>query len=602
GSYAKPICCKTKTAPSECTWRGGGLDCNGQCHEGEVHLFWSNRGGEPTEGDQGKCNRGGKVFCCKMDEFPNLTRDCRWTGCGEECGQTEADVAYSLTINGACNLFNTGVHYCCAHNKRPLKDCHWIGQGDCADNTCSATEITLARDPVGDSLWGCNWGRQRVLCCTPDPDMSEFYCENTLCGQEAALCESDEVYWDEVDDPDDDGTHYDPPPAWDPPPGDSEHDELRRRALGWNGESDDLSIDEFFHALSALSIRESDHLIGKEIDLFPRQKGRPAGTSGRRLLHVAVAAIIGELIEFFARRYHGPSGFFGGIEGKTASRNAYRQGYGTCSTTNIERIDVNTLANLDGFEVDHTVELQYIQDLLRAIVNGILPSGADVETDTIAWTDLRPYWEVDGSGVKPNMPRPAPRTRSDFRSMNDKFAECLGSTTNKAPFRLLEKGLNGMKGALFNIDAKGNRVNPVAASRMQQWIDFAIVTGDDEEYFLSPLRSVIAIWRYLHDSDVLPAIHDVRRRVRRQCEALSKEYPTPLRNLLSIFDEFDPDYWQAAANWAHDWVTRWIGEIRRRYQSASVGGNRPANYARVMNELRLIELALQYVVTLPDIP
>ncbi|KAK9423441.1 putative cytochrome p450 protein [Seiridium unicorne] len=41
GNYGKPICCPEATAPSNCQWRGGGGDCNGQYHTGESTVLTS---------------------------------------------------------------------------------------------------------------------------------------------------------------------------------------------------------------------------------------------------------------------------------------------------------------------------------------------------------------------------------------------------------------------------------------------------------------------------------------------------------------------------------------------------------------------------------
>lgn len=78
--YVKPICCKFNQAPKTCTWRGGGADCNGQCHKGEVTLFASKYGGGPkSQSGTKKCNRGKKFFCCEDQRFTELTATCAWT-------------------------------------------------------------------------------------------------------------------------------------------------------------------------------------------------------------------------------------------------------------------------------------------------------------------------------------------------------------------------------------------------------------------------------------------------------------------------------------------------------------------------------------------
>ncbi|KFA48851.1 hypothetical protein S40293_01490, partial [Stachybotrys chartarum IBT 40293] len=206
GDHSKPICCKRETAPSTCQWRGGGQDCNGQCHVGEVTLFESKRGGgfESQSGTR-KCNRGHKVFCCEDNNFSELASDCRWTGCGGDCDDDEIDVAYATNLHDRCTIMSHGMHYCCRTRIAPFEDCHWVGSGDCADNTCADDEITLRRHSQGGSAWGCNCEsmlssamamlktreqninrrlgrRKKALCCTPNLDLlAPTSCDEDLC-------------------------------------------------------------------------------------------------------------------------------------------------------------------------------------------------------------------------------------------------------------------------------------------------------------------------------------------------------------------------------------------------------------------------------------
>lgn len=165
--WGRPICCKSNDLPMECKWRGGGPECNGQCHAGEITLFKSGHGGQPTDGDGKQCNRGYKFFCCTLRTFNDLTDRCYWTGCGGSCAAQEQEVAYAYNLKD-CTVFKNGQRYCCKDAARPLNNCHWVGQGDCADNTCSNSEVTLIVDPGGDSYSTCLWGRSKALCCTQD--------------------------------------------------------------------------------------------------------------------------------------------------------------------------------------------------------------------------------------------------------------------------------------------------------------------------------------------------------------------------------------------------------------------------------------------------
>ena len=55
-------------------------------------------------------------------------------------------------LNGKCTVFKKGMHYCCKTRETPFKNCHYVGQGDCADKTCYDSEVTLKTDDQGDTL------------------------------------------------------------------------------------------------------------------------------------------------------------------------------------------------------------------------------------------------------------------------------------------------------------------------------------------------------------------------------------------------------------------------------------------------------------------
>ena len=123
---------------------------------------------------------------------------------GDSCASGEAEVA--RVNNGACGWFSSGQRLCCKANPTPpLDKCHWVGRGDCADNTCNSHEVTVITDPVGEGGLECNCGyplfspsrltpatnrpsslvkgyRRKSLCCTPNRDISEFIChEDKYC-------------------------------------------------------------------------------------------------------------------------------------------------------------------------------------------------------------------------------------------------------------------------------------------------------------------------------------------------------------------------------------------------------------------------------------
>lgn len=65
------------------------------------------------------------------------------------------------------NEFEHGNEFCCPKDDPPpLLDCHWVGKGDCADNTCSGSEVTLFTDVQGDKPGGCSC-KSLTLTCLP---------------------------------------------------------------------------------------------------------------------------------------------------------------------------------------------------------------------------------------------------------------------------------------------------------------------------------------------------------------------------------------------------------------------------------------------------
>lgn len=97
---------------------------------------------------------------------------------------------------------------------------------------------------------------------------------------------------------------------------------------------------------------------------------------------------------------------------------------------------------------------------------------------------------------------------------------------------------------------------------------------------------------------MLPEIQNTRRiLISKSTEFAKKE--NKLRNLPSIVEEVDRDYWQTVSDSVAAWIRSSIATIRSMYQAALAAGRTVPNAQRVFNELRLIETALQYLITLP---
>ncbi|KAK0624167.1 hypothetical protein B0T14DRAFT_495498 [Immersiella caudata] len=117
--------------------------------------------------------------------------------------------------------------------------------------------------------------------------------------------------------------------------------------------------------------------------------------------------------------------------------------------------------------------------------------------------------------------------------------------TWRKSFRPLQNVLNGQKRRLMFVKDDGTRMRPIADRLIQRYISDSIITGTDEDEWLEPMRHTATIWRYMHEPEVLADIQNARRHFRQQYRWIASRVQV-LRNLLETFDEFDPDYWEAA--------------------------------------------------------
>lgn len=174
----QPICCPVLATPRNCTWRGGpseiSPDCNGHCQVGEVKLFDDSGrgGGYHAETDESiECTVGKKAFCCVADAWNDLTQACEWSDCNGKCNAGFESIAQRYDPE-VCS----GYHQLCCPMPRVFEHCEWTGKENCQDNTCSDTQVELARDPYGDSTQSesCGAFRQKALCCDSPPTTDPF--------------------------------------------------------------------------------------------------------------------------------------------------------------------------------------------------------------------------------------------------------------------------------------------------------------------------------------------------------------------------------------------------------------------------------------------
>lgn len=106
------------------------------------------------------------------------------------------------------------------------------------------------------------------------------------------------------------------------------------------------------------------------------------------------------------------------------------------------------------------------------------------------------------------------------------------------------------------------------------------------------------MYRYLFDAEVEPSIQAQRRQLRAQVAAIAQAVPA-LAPLTEIWEDYDPDFFQAAAANARTWVADQIITVTAAYERAIAANpnNPPRNAARVRHELQLLYDELHYIKT-----
>ncbi|KAK2026961.1 hypothetical protein LX32DRAFT_723107 [Colletotrichum zoysiae] len=571
GTWGQPICCKRGDAPEKCMWRGNGGDCNGQCHEGEVTLYQSGDGGWPVEsgGNQNQCSRGYKYFCCSMDSYDELTERCYWSGCETSCKDDEQDLATAVdTPDQSCSLFKYMSHYCCKTSQPPLRDCHWVGKGDCADNTCSANEVTLRTDSLGDSLLDCLWGRKKALCCTPNDDVFD----TPTCGKN--LCEYP-------------GSEY----SCDP---DLYADDYS---------NEDECEPEFCDVQHTLS----------HVDR--RGKREPFKVTWQQVINDVVRKF---RLELQMRRYPGSSNLHSPTRGTPASSNAFRLVQNNCRSTEIEVLDRTTMSSAhvrSTYDTEHNPDGQYIRDFVRTLATGILPDGSSTSVDPIPGPDLEDNWNA--KILPSNLPRAG--SSMSILTPNGYLFDRLGSQGNRFPLLLCERTMNQMKGRIFNLRQQsptddssdsddddpendvGERPNPADDRRFAPLLDRTTqgnVTAQNEMFDI--LRMAIGVFRYINHPDALPTVQRNRRELRTAVMAIA-QVVAPLRDAAAIHQEFDSNWYREGADRTLLWVTNRILQVRAAFSRLHEDDESPPNAPVVREILDELNDQLHYIKAPPDI-
>lgn len=460
--------------------------------------------------------------------------------------------------------------YCCKTAEPPLQNCHWVGQGDCADNTCSAVEVTLRTDQQGDSCLGCLWSRRRALCCTPNGNVFD----TPTCNKQ--LCEYEDSGFSCGDDP------Y----------GDDYSDE-------------DQCEEGFCDESAARSLLE------------PRGKLRPP-------FSIAWQVIVGSIVRDFSLRlqmrgYPGASKLHSPTRSTPASNNAFMMERNNCRSTEIHVIDRRTLTAAEiqaRFDTEHNPDGQYIRDLFNTMATGILPNGSATTVRRIDPQALVDNWNARV------LPRSLPRAGSSqiLLTPNAYLFDRLGSHGNRNPMVLCEKPINQMQGLIFNLkmpsnkiddssvptnddDASGIRPEPMPSRQFQLRLALA-GRGDvaSQNAIFDTIRTVIAVFNYINHPDALPMIQNNRRELRTALMLIAEAVPA-LRDAPAIHREFDGNWYREGADRAQacQWVAARILDIRLAFGELERNGELPPNVDEVRDILNTLELQIKWILAPPDI-
>lgn len=479
------------------------------------------------------------------------------------CPSGKTSVATRITsANGPLGCLPT-EDYCCPSDHVQLSNCHWVGQGDCGDSVCNAKEITAATSFFGDVSMPFNWERKKSLCCTPDFKVPERTCARRPCEVDPASCQP-EPYGLGSDDYDE---NYAEPDLFD-------YDiDIEERAVvpRWRG------------ATTIIDPRKAS----------PKDHGPPA-SSKQRDYEVLSRAL--RRIFLYARNYYGPTGAFQDRKRRwKPKRNVnvvgFRPGGISRGCSSIESFDVHDelyATGYTGYNLDHRIELQYLRHFVHAVIWGELADGTDISSIAapIPEHDFDHYWNWNHQhlpiGQRPVTLTP-PRSRvaknphQGMLSVNNRLFEILGASTNMGTLTLIDERMNRMKGNMFHRlyhDRTGVitcRYNPIDDNAMTARLErLRRGTLESVPEFLQDFHDVIALWRYLNHPEVQPGIQDIRRQLRAEIQqietgtrGLQASTGRPgLNGMTAIFDLFDDNWWEEAANHERLWIERHLGNAR----------------------------------------
>ncbi|EGE82986.2 bacteriodes thetaiotaomicron symbiotic chitinase [Blastomyces dermatitidis ER-3] len=536
GECGKPICCPMNSGLKDCQWRGSGGDCNGRCHAGEVHIASSSWGGTPGQSGTGRCSRGGKALCCKMGMFDDFNENCYWSsGVGSSCKEDEESLAYMWDRTGWGTVFKHGNHFCCPKSQpMPYKNCHWVGEGDCADNTCNENEVTLEADSRGDSYIGCSWYREKSLCCTPNLDvLKTLKCDvdtctdNEACDDESGLPDSSDVLYKRS------------------------YQDGQGRTLWSYGESG-----------------------LPELILVPPRPGSP------RTMFLDIPKLLGTnvygALKMVSRPYKPGLSVASGDGASTLPlRGGFRMLKDVCGSTAVQYVKLSDLP-MKGFHAEHLQEIQMVKRFLQTAVTGYLPSGAKMKSVTIDPQKLLDGWNKLYDVTLPRIGAIV-SDKPDWTpplTPNDRVFEIIGSYAYRTGMSILPRDMNYIKKNLVG------GAQPMAISTFNTALR-DVAKGDMEAAKLvaGKLQKTIGIFNYLNDGVLRGGLDKARRDLAKEIAIIGQFMPG-LEPLSSIWKEFETDLYAEMVAVGTAFVLDSVGRINSKFYDKNTMSN-PAAVALI---------------------
>ncbi|KAK4442801.1 glycoside hydrolase [Podospora aff. communis PSN243] len=513
----KPVCCPVSAGFSDkCRWRGGkGLDCNGQCHAGEVKIAGSSWGGEPSESGTGKCGRGGKALCCEVgvDDPMYVNDGCHWD-------QGNRQTVTLTSPKRECPTFaETGVAqkydekspqlwtYCCTKSRPiPYKSCHWVGKGDCADNNCARDEIPIELSGRGDSYYFCNWSRKKTLCC----HLNEDALTKPLICDEDDICNIVSSDADNCDD--EDGLAHDAPDGlyvvddWADDDGDRDRDRSAASPLGGQ-RGMTVNLHDF--------VKSSLRVFPGELRLRTRKY-----PSGAQLLTGNGASTLGL------------KGYF-------------MMGAEECART--------------GIKAEHIQEFNIIPCFIQTAVSGRLPSGALTKAPKLDPSRLWAVWHQaypEDAGLAP-IGVDLSKFNKGWKvatTLNDRIFAILGSDEYRTGMTLLPGDLNLLKRTMFLLQ------NPMGATFTKE-LQQAMAHSNEAaaKAIANTMRKTFGVFNYLNHPEVQPHLTASRKLLLQEFQNAEKHLG--LQNVASLWVEFEADFYSQMSAIARHNVERKITDI-----------------------------------------